>query len=439
MDLKLPPLVSEVTKKLQVNGYEAFLVGGSVRDLLLKRETHDWDFATSANPEKIQEIFGDKSFYNNSFGTVGVNLVEGETIQITPYRKESKYSDQRHPDEVVWARTLDEDLSRRDFTINAIALNSELVDPFNGQEDLKKKIIKCVGVPNDRFNEDGLRLLRAVRIATQLGFTIDGETFEAIKKNADLIKKISGERIRDELIKILSTDYPADGIRLLVNAGLLQIIFPELMAGTGMRQPGHHIYDVFTHSVKALEACENKSWVVRLAALLHDVGKPATYKERDGKPTFYNHETVGAAIVRDIANRLHFSKDDREKIYMLVRWHMFSVSEFITDAAVRRFIRRVGRENTTDMLDVRTADRIGSGSKPTSWRHDDFRKRIVKVQEHIPSVTDLKVDGRDVMKVLGIPPGPKIGQILNKLFEEITEDPKKNNREYLLGRIKELE
>lgn len=426
----------DVIKRLTDAGFEAYLVGGAVRDMLLKRPTKDWDYTTNASPEEIQKIFPEAN-YDNKFGTVSIVNEEG-LFEITPFRKEGKYSDARHPDEVVWAKTLEEDLSRRDFTINAMAKNTFIIDPFNGQEDLKNKLIRCVGNPDDRFKEDALRLIRAVRFATQLGFTIEEKTFKAIKNNASLLEKISGERIRDELEKILSSDFPADGIRLLLNAGLLEIILPELTRGANMKQPGHHIYDVLTHSIKALEACQNKNWVVRLAALLHDVGKPATYKEREGKPTFYSHETVGAAIARDFANRLHFKKEDREKLWMLVRWHMFSVSEFITDAAVRRFIRRVGKENTTDMLDVRTADRVGSGTPATSWRHQDFKKRIIKVQQHIPSVTDLKVNGNDVMKILNIGPGPKIGQILNILFEEIMVDIKKNNRDYLLNRIKEL-
>ncbi|MEK7127361.1 MAG: HDIG domain-containing metalloprotein, partial [Patescibacteria group bacterium] len=407
----------DIIKRLADAGFEGYLVGGAVRDMLLKRPTKDWDYTTNASPEKILEIFPEAN-YDNAFGTVAIVTDDG-LYEITPYRKEGKYSDARHPDVIVWAKTLEEDLARRDFTVNAMAFNKTIIDPFNGQDDLKNKLIRCVGVPDDRFKEDALRLMRAVRFATQLGFTIEENTFAAIKNNAKLLEKISGERIRDELIKILSAEFPGDGIKLLYNAELLQVIIPELTAGVGMPQPGHHIYDVFTHSIKALEACDNKSWLVRLAALLHDVGKPATYKERDGKPTFYSHETIGGAIARDLANRLHFKKEDREKLYMLVRWHMFSVSEFITDAAVRRFIRRVGVENTTDMLDVRTADRIGSGTPATSWRHEDFKRRIIKVQQHIPSVTDLAVDGNDVMKALGILPGPKIGMILNKLFEEI--------------------
>ena len=434
--IKLPDEVKNFIKKF--GEFQCYAVGGPVRDLILGKTMTDWDFTTSATPEEIQKIFPD-SFYNNSYGTVGVKVADGAVFQVTPFRKEGKYSDSRHPDKIEWAKTIEEDLARRDFTINAIAFSTSLVDPFNGQKDLENKIIRAVGNPNDRFSEDALRLMRAVRFATQLGFTIEEKTWEAITKNCELITKISNERIRDELIKILSSDFPADGIRLLYNAGILEHILPELVCGVGVNQKGtHHLDDVFTHSIKALEACQNKNWIVRFATLIHDIGKPVTYVERDGKATFYNHETVGAHIAKEIASRLHFAKEDREKLYTLVRWHMFTVSEFITDTAVRKFIRRVGKENTTDMLDLRTADRVGSGTPPTSWRHEEFKKRIIEVQKHIPSVTDLKVNGKDVMEVLGIPPGPKVGLILKKLFEEISEDPKKNEREKLLRRIKQL-
>lgn len=435
--MKLPDKVNSFLKAVQDAGFDCFVVGGSVRDLLLEREVGDWDFTTNATPEEIIEIFPD-SFYDNRYGTVGVK-VDGEIFEITPFRKEGKYSDLRHPDKIEWAKTLDEDLARRDFTINAIALGVKIIDPFGGQEDLKKKIIKAVGDPEKRFQEDALRLMRAVRIATQLGFSIEEKTWAAMWNNAALLKNISSERIRDELIKIISADYPADGIRLLDNAGLLEYILPELTKGRGVDQHGtHHTDDVFTHSVKALEQCENKNWIVRFATLIHDIGKPVTYRERNGKATFYNHETVGANIAKQIAERLHFSKEDREKLYMLVRWHMFSVSEFLLDSAIRRFIRRVGAENTTDILDLRTADRLGSGASKTSWRHEDFKKRIIEVQKHIPSVKDLKVNGKDVMEILKIPPGPKVGEILEKLFIEISKDPSRNDRSYLLDRTVSL-
>lgn len=433
--IELPNQVNEFIKKINDAGFKAYAVGGSVRDTLLKRPTKQWDFTTSATPEEIQKLFPD-SFYNNSYGTVGVKMPDGDIYEITTFRKEGKYSDIRHPDKISWAKTIEEDLARRELTISAIATDGKnIIDIFGGQEDLKNHTVKAVNDPNNRFQEDALRMMRAIRIATQLGFTIEENTFKAIQDNAKLITTISGERIRDELVKIFSSEYPADGVKLLYNAGLLEYILPELTSGVGMKQPGHHIHDVFTHSLEALRACKNPSWLVRFATLLHDIGKPATYKEINGKPTFYNHEVAGAHISRDIANRLHISKEDREKLYMLVRWHMFVVSEFLTDAAIRRFIRRVGPNNTEDMLDLRIADRLGSGSCETSWRLEKFKERIIEVQKHTPSVNDLVVDGNDIMKILGISPGPKIGEILNKLFEEITEDPTKNNREYLLVRI----
>lgn len=435
--ISLPDQVQKFMATAQKAGYEIYAVGGSVRDTLLGRPTKKWDFATNATPPQIQQTFPD-SFYDNAFGTVGVK-VGGEIYEVTTYRKEGKYSDARHPDRIAWAKTIEEDLARREFTISAIATDgAKIVDPYRGQEDLDKKIIRAVGQPSDRFQEDALRMIRAIRIATQLGFTIEENTFKAIQDNAELIALISNERIRDELVKILSCDFPADGIKLLHNARLLQYIVPELVAGVGMKQPGHHISDVFTHSFDALRFCKNPSWLVRFATLIHDIGKPVTYKEVNGKPTFYNHEVVGARIARDIADRLHFSKEDREKLFMLIRWHMFTVSEFLTDAAVRRFIRRVGPQNTTDMLDLRIADRLGSGAKQTSWRLEKFKERIIEVQKHTPSVNDLAVDGHDVMKTLGIGPGPKVGEILNKLFEEITEDPAKNNRDHLLKRLQEF-
>lgn len=436
---ELPKEALKFIQTFQKKGFTCYAVGGSVRDLILGRkseESRKFDFATKATPEEIQKLFPD-SFYNNAFGTVGVKFGK-EIYEVTTYRTEGKYSDMRHPDEVFWAKTIEEDLARREFTMNAIATDgTKIIDPYDGQKDIAQKIIRAVGDPSDRFGEDALRMMRAVRFSVQLGFVIEEKTFEGIKKNAPLITRVSNERIRDELIKIMASEFPADGIRLLYNAGLLEPILPELVKGVGVTQQGtHHVDDVFTHSLKCLEFCQNSSWLVRFATLIHDIGKPVTYREQNGKATFYNHETVGAHIAKEIAARLHFGKVDREKLYMLVRWHMFSVSEFLTDAAVRRFIRRVGPENTTDMLDLRTADRLGSGATQTSWRHEEFKKRIIAVQKHVPSVNDLAVNGHDVIKILKIKPGPKVGQILAKLFEEITEDPTKNNRKYLLERIR---
>ena len=439
MKLKIPKEVQKIFKTFLQAGCEIYLVGGAVRDLLMGRPIHDCDFTTNAPPNKILQLFP-QGFYDNIFGTVGVP-VQKAIFEITTFRSEKGYSDRRHPDQIVWGKTLEEDLKRRDFTINAIALSpkGEVIDLFGGQEDLQRKTIRCVGNPNKRFQEDALRLLRAVRIATQLGFIIETNTFLAIKKNASLIKAVSGERIREELFKILKSNHPADGFRLLFNGGLLEQILPELTRGYGMAQAKHHKYDVFKHSLESLHHCPSKDPVVRFATLIHDIGKPVTAQGFGENRTFYNHEVVGASIARNIAQRLAFSRKDREKLVTLVRWHQFTVDEHQTDKAIRRFIRRVGKENLKDMIDLRIGDRLGGGCvNATSWRLRRFMKRLVEVQKQPFSVTDLKVNGHDVMKILGIGPGPKVGKVLQALFEEVEDDQKKNKRTYLLKRIKDL-
>jgi tRNA nucleotidyltransferase (CCA-adding enzyme) len=448
---KLPKAVKIVFDKFQKANFEIYLVGGAVRDLLREKTPHNCDFTTNAKPGEIQKIFPD-SFYDNLFGTVGIPYDAiipkspiKEVYEITTYRTERNYTDRRHPDRVSWGKTIEEDLKRRDFTINALVIGPrkdkelEFIDLFEGEKDLKNKIIRAVGDPQARFDEDALRMLRGIRIATQLGFVIETKTFLAIKENANHILEISGERIRDELFKILASDHPSDGFMLLANSGLLQHILPELMKGKGVPQAGHHKDDVFTHSLKSLKHCQNPDPIIRLATLLHDIGKPVVAKKRKGKITFYNHEMVGASIANHIGRRLRLSKKDREKLVNLVRWHMFTVDEKITDAAVRRFIRRIGKENIKEMMDLRMADRLGGGClSETSWRLRLLQKRILDVQKHIPNVSDLKVNGHDVMKVLEIPPGPKVGQILNKLFEEILDNPHRNKRSYLLKRLKKF-
>ncbi len=449
-NLQLPPEIIEALEKLHKKGFAAYLVGGSVRDLLLGRKTDNWDFTTNAVPEEILKIFPD-SFYDNRFGTVGVPQENGLVFEITTYRSEKGYSDHRHPDKVVWGKTLEEDLSRRDFTINAIALSPPaggskgkptLIDPYNGKNDLNLKIIRTVGDPDARFTEDALRLLRAIRIATQLGFIIEDKTFLAIKKHASLLQLVSAERIREELFKILATDYPTDGIKLLRSSNLLIQIIPELEKCFGVEQKSpqrHHIYDVGTHLLMSLKHCKSKDPLVRLATLLHDVGKPeVTQTLENGVITFYNHEITSTKIVRAIAGRLHFSKKDRDKLLILVRWHQFSVDERQTDKALRRFIKRVGKENIDDMLALRIADRLGGGALETSWRLELFKKRLVEVQKQPFTVSDLKIDGHDVMKILNIKPGPKVGEVLNKLFEKVEEDQTKNNREAILIQIEKL-
>jgi len=444
---KIPEPVFEIFNKFIEKGYEIYLVGGAVRDLLLGRPIHDVDMTTNAPPEKIQEIIPD-SFYDNIFGTVGTIVeINGqkEKYEITTYRSEEGYTDRRRPDKVSWGKILEEDLKRRDFTINAMAIGYaqdkiklELIDLFNGQDDLKNKIIRAVGDPKERFSEDALRMIRAVRFAAQLGFTIEAKTFEAIQKNAYLIERISKERIRDELFFILESDYPAEGFTLLLTSGLLIYILPEMVKCYGVAQAKHHTKDVWTHSLLSLKSVPEKDPIVRLATFIHDVGKPVTARGEGPYRTFYNHEVVGAKIAEKIADRLRLSKKDKDRLITLVRWHLFTVDERQTDSAIRRFIRNVGKENLKDILALRIGDRLGGGARETSWRLEKFKERLVEVQKQPFTVADLKVNGFDVMKIFGIQPGPRVGEILNQIFKEVVEGKIKNEKEVLIKRLEEI-
>lgn len=474
MGSNIPDYVYNIIKTFKENGYEIYPVGGCVRDLLLRKKVNDWDFTTNATPEQILKLFPD-GFYDNSFGTVGIplsditsNTADKNIIEITTFRTEQNYSDGRRPDSVTWGASLHEDLTRRDFTVNAIALKIEtqngdnissdslhttdnsaeytltFIDPFNGQVDLENKSIKAVGDPHVRFQEDALRLLRAVRLATQHSFTIEENTFNALKKNANLLKKVSQERIRDELFKILASESPYEGILLLHETGLLEYVLPELLEGIGVSQvrPGrHHKDDVFTHNLLALKLTPSKDPLVRFATLIHDVAKPRVSDvDGNGYVIFHNHEIAGAKLAADISNRLRLSKKQKDKVVTLVRWHMFTVDEHTTDSAIRRFIRRVGIENITDMIDLRIGDRLGSGTQTAeSWRLKLFKKRIEEQLAPAPfSINDLAIDGNDIMKILSIPPGKIIGEYLQKLFDEVDEDLSKNTKEYLTKRVMEL-
>ncbi len=470
MNSIIPSEISEVITKLEKAGFEAYLVGGCVRDLVLNREPKDWDIATSAKPEEIQKVFDD-TVYENQFGTVGIKLNRGTTrtetqnnaeqiqrksalsqrksaldiVEVTTFRLEGKYTDKRHPDEIKFAKTIEEDLSRRDFTVNAMALEASgnnLVDPFGGQEDLKNKIIKTVGNPEERFNEDALRLLRAVRFAVELNFDIEFNTRRAIEKSAGLLEMIAKERIRDEFVKILTSDRAADGIILLEELDLLRYIIPELREGIGVGQNKHHIYTVFEHNLKSLEyaAKKNYSLAVRLASLLHDVGKPRTKAGEGPDATFYNHEVVGKRVAAAVLERLRFSKEMIETIVHLIRYHMFyyNVGE-VSEAGVRRFLSRVGPENVDNLMKVREADRIGSGvpkAVPYKLRHLLFM--IEKVKHDPLSPKMLSVNGNEVMEILGIGPSPRVGQILAILLEDVLDEPSNNSKENLESRIKAL-
>ena len=443
----IPKEVKNIIGKLEDAGYEAYIVGGCVRDFLLGKEPKDWDVTTNAKPEETQKVFPD-SFYENNFLTVTVRTASKNEklaeIEITTYRLEAEYSDKRHPDQVKYAKKLEDDLSRRDFTVNAMAMDAKkkLVDLFDGQKDLKDKIIRTVGNAEERFNEDALRMLRAVRFATTLGFKIEEKTAAAIKKNSIWLEAISAERIRDEFVKIIMANDAASGIELLRELGLLKFIVPELLENYGVMQNKHHIYDCYQHAIKSLEYAAQKKFnlEVRLASLLHDIAKPRIKAGENEEATFYNHEIVGARMCFQILNDLKFSKKEIEKITKLVRYHMFyyNVDE-VKEASVRRLIKNVGPENIEELLQVRLADRIGSGvpkAEPYKLRH--FKYLVDKVSKDPISAKMLKINGNDLMKILGIKPGPKIGQILIILLGYVLDDPKKNTKEFLETEAKKL-
>ncbi len=453
--MELPKEIKSVLRKLKKAGFESYVVGGCVRDFLSGAEPEDWDIATNARPSEIQRIFT-KSYYKNRFFTVTVQTSSRDKrlqeIDVTTYRLETQYADKRHPDKVTFAATIEEDLSRRDFTVNAIAIGwngagegkKTLVDPFGGREDIKKKVIRAVGKAEERFTEDALRMMRAVRFAVKLGreWEIGEKTYRAIKKNSRLLKDISQERIRDELVKIIMSERAAEGIELLRKLSLLRYIMPELEESRGVSQNKHHIYDCYEHSVRSLDYAAKQGFNqhVRIAALLHDIGKPKSKRGRGKAATFYGHEVVGARIAARILNRLKFSRKDIEKIVKLVRYHLFYYNpEEVGKSSVRRLVRQVGPENMEELLQVRMADRIGSGvpkAEPYKLRH--MKYVIEKVAQDPISTRMLKIDGREVMELLGIKEGPAVGQVLDVLLNEVLKEPEKNKKSSLKKRVEEM-
>ncbi len=500
MSFSIPTNVSRVTETLKNAQFEAFLVGGCVRDLLISnngfsndssisarlekgngvkpeqgfeqmleiseslekplsnyvsQEPKDWDITTNAKPEQIVKLFEDKGYkvvYENNFGTVSI-VFEEESLtssvrdmQITPYRLESAYSDNRHPDNVSFSDTIYDDLSRRDFTMNAIALDPEtfeIIDPFHGKQAIEKQMIISVGDAKDRFTEDALRIMRAIRFSAQLGFTVSSETMNAISETRELLNNVSAERIRDEFIKIINSDAPAIALFHMKQLGLLEIVLPEIIPAIGCEQGGVHIYDVFDHLVYALQHAADKKFPfhIRLAALFHDIGKPKTRRPGHKKAyTFYGHEVVGARIAQKIMERLKFPKAETELVVKFVRWHMFfSDTESITLSAVRRMIANVGADYIWQSMQIRECDRVGMNKTEAPYR---LRKYFAMIEECLRdpiSVSQLKVDGNYLMKELSVKPGPRMGWMLHALLEEVLEDPEKNTIEYLSKRVGEFE
>lgn len=503
-----------ILKTLQDHGYDAYLVGGAIRDILLNQLNSDaqvapidYDFTTNATPEQILAVFPE-AFYENTFGTVmltpadaraqfGLPNLETELLhphqssdriidlatakkvheslavpepaelhhtskvdhhnyEITTYRSEDAYSDHRRPDSVTWGSTIAEDLERRDFTVNALAIEIDaeylrslsaqqtesittvpaekyqVIDYHGGTADLVAGVLRTVGDADARFQEDALRILRAVRFAVQLGMNIAPETFTALRRHGSLLEHISWERISTEFLKMLASPNPKLAIELLDEVDVLSLILPELLKTKGVEQGGHHTTDVWTHSLDALATCPSSDPIVRLATLLHDIGKPATQRVTNGQITFYNHEVIGARIAKTVAKRLRLSKKNIDRVFILVRHHMFHYQPHNTDASIRRFMRKVGLENIDDILDLREGDRLGSGARKTSWRLEEMKQRMIEQLNQPLEIKDLAIGGHELMDQFQIKPGPILGDILQYLFEQVLENPELNTPDQLL-------
>lgn len=446
------PDAFSVIRRLQEAGYEAYLVGGCVRDLIMKRAPKDWDVTTDANPDQIIATF-EKTFYENTFGTVGVVIQHSKTtkevgesvvgeedakdivIEVTPYRIESNYEDGRHPKRVSFSKLIEDDLKRRDFTINALAydpIKDSLVDLFDGIKDIQDKVVRAVGNPIERFTEDGLRVLRAVRFAAELGFTINKDTQTALHDSRETLEKIAKERVRDEFSRIIMSDNPMISLFMCQKLDILKYIIPELEDGVNTEQNQAHSYTVFEHLLRSLQCAADKKYPfeVRLSALLHDIGKPASrrFSKEKNDYTFYGHEVIGANMSKKILERFNFPRKTIDLVYKFVRWHMFfSDTEQITLSAVRRMISNVGREHIWDLMNLRICDRVGTGRpKENPYRLRKYTAMIDQVLMDPISVSMLKIDGKHLMELLHVEPGPKIGLILNAILEEVIEDPTKN-------------
>ena len=445
----IPAPIKEIARILNTESFQCFLVGGAVRDSIMGFTPKEYDIATNAKPEDVQRIFKYTIPTGIKHGTILV-ILDDMHVEITTFRSDGNYSDGRHPDKVEYTASIEDDLPRRDLTINAMAYNildGNLIDMFDGMKDIKNKIIRSVGNPYERFTEDGLRIMRAIRFATRLNFNIEKETFDAICHSTGMLTSIAYERIREEFNGILISDNPFRGIELLRKTGILALIMPELMQGFGVAQNRFHKYDVYYHilhtiqSVEPLET-EEMTLLVRLAALFHDIAKPMVQKKvsKQEEPVYYNHEVVGANVAKKVMRRLKYSNAEIDFVTLLVRQHMFYYQDEWTDGAVRRFMKAVGIENIKPLLKLREADRLGSGNRKDkeSKAIPKLLARIDKIieEENAITVKDLKINGNDLMKEFNLKPGPIVGKILNYLLDLILDEPSLNDKEKLMEKTK---
>lgn len=436
--IKIDNGATKIISRLKERKHQAFLVGGCVRDSLLGLTPDEWDIATSAKPAEVGALFEKVVPTGIDFGTVTVLLPEGQ-YEVTTFRSDSRYTDGRHPESVAFSTDLKDDLARRDFTINALAYDpaeGKLIDLFDGQGDLNKQLIRTVGNPLDRFSEDGLRPIRACRFAAKLNFRIDPDTLAAITQSLETIKKVSPERFHDELVKLLKAASPSIGLELMRQTGILSIILPEIEACYGIEQPiEYHNYDVYWHSLRACDAAPAGNLILRLAALLHDIGKPSC---KEGL-TYYNHDQVGAKMAAELLRRLRFGNAEIEQVSLLIANHMFDYRPDWSDSAVRRFIRRIGgTQNVAAIFELRRSDAKAMKATIGTDYLAELGKRIDKIiaAENALHIKDLKIDGKDLMSTLNLQPGPKIGNLLDYLLDKVLDDPTLNNSQTLLDLAK---
>jgi tRNA nucleotidyltransferase (CCA-adding enzyme) len=445
VDLTLvPPDVLGLCEALRARGKRAWIVGGCVRDLLLGRAASDWDIATDARPKELLAIFPRAIPTGLEHGTVTV-VKNKRHYEVTTLRGEGTYTDGRRPDWVEFVDDIAADLARRDFTLNAIALDpadGKVIDPHGGRADLAARVLRAVGNPLERFAEDGLRVLRAARFVATLEVSIDPATEAAIRPTLDTFRKVAAERVRDEWVKAMKARAPSRAFDVMLKTGILEVTCPELVAGVGMEQNRWHGYDVWRHGLECMDACAGDP-ILRIAALFHDVGKPATraWSDKTGDYTFYDHDRVGAEIAGPIAERMRFSNDERARIVALVRHHLFHYSAEWTDAAVRRWLRRVGVDRVEDLYALNAADVRAKGRD-----FDADLEALAALKAHVArvlaegaalSTRDLEINGRDLIEEVGVAPGPLIGRILDALLEAVLTDPAVNEREALLARARE--
>lgn len=450
-DVDLVSLVSRIDRdaigicaRLRDAGKRGWIVGGCVRDLLRGKAVSDWDVATDARPTEVMKLFPRVIPTGIDHGTVSV-LIRGVAYEVTTLRGEATYSDGRRPDSVVFVDDIASDLARRDFTFNAIAIDPlvpSLIDPWGGQKDLASHLLRAVGDPVERFSEDGLRVLRAARFAATLECAIEPRTLAAIEPTLDTYRKVSAERVRDEWMKTMKAPKPSIAFEVMRKTGILGVTLPEMLESVGLAQNRYHAYDVWNHTLACLDACEGDA-PLRIAALLHDIGKPRTraLSDKTNDYTFYNHEKVGAEMTGPILDRLRFSNDEKARITSLVANHLVCYSDEWTDAAVRKWIRRVSRERVEDLYALNRADILGKGREVGQELAglERLKERVAGelAAQHALSTRDLAVDGKDVMRELAIKPSRRVGEVLDALLEKVVEDPSLNERETLLRMIRE--